>query len=144
MNSPQKVVQMMKFASASVLAAIAVAGMTAMPAAADTVAPTTDATATSNMSLKDPRITAAMLDLAKRQNVPVSEVRVVSANEGMWSSGAAGCPQPDRMYTMALVPGSKLVLAIGSTEFVYPNFGYCATPGGAFYPGMLKPVVIPA
>lgn len=36
-----------------------------------------------------------------------------------WRDGALGCPSPDRLYTQALVPGWRIVVADGSRRATY-------------------------
>jgi hypothetical protein len=35
-------------------------------------------------------------------------LQVFSTQKITWSDGSLGCPQPDRMYTQALVPGYRI------------------------------------
>jgi hypothetical protein len=44
-------------------------------------------------------------DAAKRGGTPRAQLQVRSVKSVVWSDGSMGCPQPDRMYTQALVPG---------------------------------------
>lgn len=43
-------------------------------------------------------------------------VRVVAAEAVTWSDGSIGCPQPGMNYTMALVPGYRVVFAVAQGE----------------------------
>jgi hypothetical protein len=36
----------------------------------------------------------------------------VAWDEGQWSDGSMGCAEPGRIYTQALVPGWRIVLAV--------------------------------
>jgi len=56
------------------------------------------------------RIEQARADLAQRLNLDPGEIEVISATAVTWRSSALGCPQPDMMYTQALVPGYRIVL----------------------------------
>jgi hypothetical protein len=62
---------------------------------------------------------AAVNDLAASQGVDPSAVEVVTAEEVTWPDGALGCPEPDQMYTQALVPGYRIVLEVDGTEVHY-------------------------
>lgn len=47
-----------------------------------------------------------------------------------WPDGSLGCPRPGAMYTMALVPGYRVVLRSGDREYAYHasksgHFVYC-------------------
>lgn len=63
-------------------------------------------------------------DLAKRLNVDPASIKVVSEKEVTWNDGSMGCPQPEMMYTQALVEGSQVVLASGK------NYEYHAGSNG--------------
>jgi hypothetical protein len=58
-------------------------------------------------------------DLAAKQGVQASEVKVVSAQAVNWPNGALGCPQPGMMYTQAIVPGYRVELEAAGKRFVY-------------------------
>lgn len=62
---------------------------------------------------------AARADLAGRMNVETAEIDVVERRFVTWRNGAMGCPEPDMMYTQALVPGVWIRLAIGDQRFDY-------------------------
>ena len=61
----------------------------------------------------------ALRDLSRRLNVPASDIEVRAVDAVTWSDGALGCPQPGLAYTQALVPGYRVVLATGETEYHY-------------------------
>ncbi|TNC17558.1 hypothetical protein FHE66_09720 [Georgenia sp. 311] len=94
--------------------------------------PTGGATPTSPAT-DAPGVAAAVADLAEHLGVDPAEVVVVSLQDVTWPDGSLGCPQPGMSYTMAQVPGSRLVLAAQGREFSYhagsePVFTRCATP----------------
>ncbi len=62
---------------------------------------------------------AARADLAGRMNVETADIEVVERRFVTWRNGAMGCPEPDMMYTQALVPGVWIRLAIGDQRFDY-------------------------
>ena len=43
----------------------------------------------------------------------------VTLQDVVWSDGSLGCPQPGILYTQALVPGWRVVVADGPREWVY-------------------------
>jgi hypothetical protein len=47
-------------------------------------------------------------DAEKRTGAPRSQIEIISTEKITWNDGALGCPQPDRMYTQALVPGYRI------------------------------------
>lgn len=66
-----------------------------------------------------PQVENAVADLAERQEVAESDVRVESVTEVTWPDGSLGCPQPGEMYTQALVEGLEIVLSVGATRYAY-------------------------
>jgi|GEM_PF-913716 len=62
---------------------------------------------------------AIQADLADQSGVDLSEIRVVRDQMVIWSDGSLGCPQPEMMYTQALVPGYWVVLQVGDKEYDY-------------------------
>ncbi|MDP8904549.1 MAG: hypothetical protein M3N29_04430 [Chloroflexota bacterium] len=55
-------------------------------------------------------------DAAERANVAQSEVSVLRSEAVTWRDGSLGCPEPGGMYTQALVPGYRVVLAANGQE----------------------------
>jgi hypothetical protein len=62
---------------------------------------------------------AAVADLAASEGVDPGAIDVVTAEEVTWPDGALGCPEPDQMYTQALVPGYRIVLDVEGDEVHY-------------------------
>lgn len=62
---------------------------------------------------------AARADAARRSGVAADALQLVSAERVTWRDGGLGCPQPGMAYTMALVPGFRVVLKAGSESFDY-------------------------
>ena len=61
----------------------------------------------------DHRVPAALLeqllqDAQQRSGMARSQLEIISTEQVTWNDGALGCPQPDRMYTQALVPGYRV------------------------------------
>lgn len=78
-------------------------------------------------------ITIATSDVADRAEVDEEDVTFVEFEQVTWSDGALGCPQPDEMYTQALVEGYRLVLEANGERYIYHGaIGddpfYCADP----------------
>lgn len=59
------------------------------------------------------------LDLAGQLDLDISAIKVVSSTAVTWRDGSLGCPQPDMMYTQALVPGYRIVLQVDGREYAY-------------------------
>ena len=58
-------------------------------------------------------------DLAERQGLAASAVKVVSAESVMWPNGALGCAKPGEMSTQAIVPGYRVELEAGGKRYAY-------------------------
>ena len=68
------------------------------------------------------------------------DVEVVKAEAITWNDGAMGCPQPDVMYTQALVPGYQVIFSVGGKTFDYHladsgSFLLCENSLPSFVPG---------
>lgn len=68
---------------------------------------------------EDPRVAAAIADLAKRQGVKSEEITVVSNDKVTWRDGSLGCPEPGKMYTMVLTDGVRVVLEAAGKTYEY-------------------------
>jgi len=58
-------------------------------------------------------------DLGKRTGANTSAMRVVRAEEVVFSDGSLGCGRPGQSYTQATVPGFRVILAVGGKEYDY-------------------------
>jgi hypothetical protein len=54
-----------------------------------------------------------------RQRSGDASARIASTESVTWRDGSLGCPQPDRMYTQALVRGWRLRVQAGGQELDY-------------------------
>jgi hypothetical protein len=61
----------------------------------------------------------AVVDLAARLRVEPGQIEVISAEPITWSDGSLGCPQPDQLYTQALVDGYRVILGHAERVFLY-------------------------
>ncbi|MFO1467939.1 MAG: hypothetical protein U1F35_16115 [Steroidobacteraceae bacterium] len=62
-----------------------------------------------------PPVDAALDDAAGRMGLPRNQVTVVRVEQVTWRDAALGCPEPDKMYTQALVAGYRITLqAVGN------------------------------
>lgn len=50
---------------------------------------------------------------AQDAGVDAGEVEVITAEAVTWNDGSLGCPEPDMVYTQALVPGYRVVVEAG-------------------------------
>lgn len=64
-------------------------------------------------------VAAAKADAAGRSGVAPEAIAVDLAQAVTWRDGSLGCPQPGVMYTMALVPGWRVVLRAGGSRLDY-------------------------
>jgi hypothetical protein len=62
---------------------------------------------------------AVVADAAKRFAVPESSVVLVRAEQVTWPDASLGCPEPETMYTQALVPGFRVVAKTSGGELLY-------------------------
>jgi len=76
-------------------------------------------TSSSPTPAEDPKVAAAIADLAKRQGVKSEEITVVSNDKVTWRDGSLGCPEPGKMYTMALTDGVRVVLEAAGKTYEY-------------------------
>ncbi len=60
-----------------------------------------------------------MTDLAERLGVDTAAITVTVYEGVTWRDGSLGCPKPDMMYTMALVPGRRMVLTVDGKDYAY-------------------------
>jgi hypothetical protein len=67
----------------------------------------------------DAEVEAAVADLAAAEGRDPDDIRVVAAERVVWADGSLGCPDPDGMYTQALVEGYRVVLALDGDEVHY-------------------------
>jgi hypothetical protein len=64
-------------------------------------------------------VTVAVNDLAARLDIPREQIEVVAYEPVTWNDGSLGCPQPDMMYTQALVDGYVIQLRAGGQTYTY-------------------------
>ena len=70
------------------------------------------------MSYQD-QIDAAKVDFANHFDKSEDQFEVWEAVAVDWASGAIGCPKKGMSYTMALVPGFRIVIKAGEKEYHY-------------------------
>jgi hypothetical protein len=64
-------------------------------------------------------VEAAIEDAAATAGVEPADVQVLTSELVTWPDGSLGCPQPDEMYTQALVEGYRIVLEVAGQEIAY-------------------------
>lgn len=103
-------------------------------------------------ALRDmPAVRAALSDFTASLSAGDGPAHVVAVSEVTWPDSALGCPQPDEMYTQALVPGYRVRLAAGDTIAEYhTNRGHVGAVivrrcgAGALVPPGADPAVLEA
>ncbi len=73
-------------------------------------------------------VNSAAQDLARRLDVKLTQIEVLAIESVVWNDGSLGCPQPDKAYTMAQVPGLRMLF--GHDGKIYQ---YHATNSGPFF-----------
>lgn len=58
-------------------------------------------------------------DLLSRTGRDRAEIEVIKAEAVTWPDGSIGCPQPDMMYTQALVDGYQVIFASNGQAYDY-------------------------
>lgn len=107
------------------LAAAVLAGGCAAPGRSDATAPpAARAAPVAKESLPmnadlQAMVQAALADAARRAAPGAAAPTVLSAERVTWADGSLGCPQPGRMYTMALVPGYRIRIQSGAEQLDY-------------------------
>lgn len=72
----------------------------------------------------------ARADLAKRLDVRVSEVQVVSSEATTWPDAALGLPRLGEVVAMVQTPGRKIVLEVKKVPFLYTSSAKAVRFGG--------------
>ena len=65
------------------------------------------------------QISGAVADLAARTGIEADTITVRQARAVSWGSSAVGCPEKDKSYTQAIVPGVLLFLEADGTLYRY-------------------------
>ena len=58
-------------------------------------------------------------DLAHRLEIDASDIELIEAQFVRWPNSALGCPEPDMMYTQALVTGYRIRLVADGRPYHY-------------------------
>lgn len=61
----------------------------------------------------------AIADAAAHFDVDASSIEVAAAEAVTWPDGALGCPEPDEVYTQALVDGYRILLEVDGATVAY-------------------------
>jgi len=64
-------------------------------------------------------VRTALTDAARRAPSGAPAPSLISAEHVTWPDGSLGCPQPGRVYTMALVRGYRIRVQSGGAELDY-------------------------
>ena len=95
------------------------------------------------LPLDSPPVQSAVADLSTQLGVAADEITVLRAEPVIWSDGSLGCPQPDMMYTQALVDGVFIQLQVGDAIYSYHGGGsqdpFLCESAAPVAPGELPP-----
>jgi hypothetical protein len=84
--------------------------------------------------------TQAALDLARRLNVPVERVELISVNRTEMPVGSLGCGPTESVGQPALIIGDEIILRAGGQEYTYRSDGRRLVPcSPAAFPGGRDP-----
>lgn len=101
------------------MAAAAPIAMVSCMAANEPVPPPSSSSPAPSPALPAALADAVRADAAKRGGAAPDTVRIERVEMVTWRDGSLGCPQPDRMYTQALVPGWRIAVTVGSQTLAY-------------------------
>lgn len=90
-------------------------GVDARPSA---LSPMSDTPTARPLSLES-LVQAALLDAARVTGRRGADLRVLDAAAVDWPDGSAGCPEPDVLYTQAVVPGFRIRIQAGDAVLNY-------------------------
>jgi hypothetical protein len=65
-------------------------------------------------------------DLARRLDLSVSQIRLISIEAVEWLDGSLGCPQPGMMYAQVITPGFLIVLEAAGQSYEYHTDRNCS------------------
>lgn len=93
-------------------------------------------------------IEQAREDLAGRLGVDVETVDLVSFERGVWPDGSIGCPEEGKLYTQAVVIGTRIVISHDDESFAYHQAGdeepfICEDPAEGAFRGQEGDALIP-
>jgi len=66
-----------------------------------------------------PGVVFAIEDLARYLGVSIDIIDWVSFEDVLWPDASLGCPQPDTLYTQAVVAGSLIVFEVEGVRYAY-------------------------
>jgi hypothetical protein len=75
------------------------------------------------LNTDNPIVLAAAKDLAKRLNVGLNDIAVISFEAVVWPDGGLGCPRPGMIYTQVQQDGARILLQVGGTVYQYHSGG---------------------
>ncbi|MCL4339075.1 hypothetical protein M1271_05290 [Patescibacteria group bacterium] len=61
----------------------------------------------------------AKADLAKKLDMSVSDIQVISITQKDWSDTSMGCPKRNQMYSQVVTPGYVIVLQASEKNYTY-------------------------
>lgn len=72
--------------------------------------------------------TLARMDLARRLQVPIDEIKSTDTRQVVWIDGSIGCPEPEQTYKPAPTKGYVLDLSYHERKYTYHSDTYRVIP----------------
>ncbi len=66
-----------------------------------------------------PEVQAALNDAARVTGLAIDKLKLGTVERVTWRDGSLGCPEPDLMYTQALVPGLRIRIDAAGRQLEY-------------------------
>lgn len=125
------------------------ASFTAMPP--DTTSAIGDETDDTMEQVKRPDellIEQAREDLSGHLGVSVESIELITFERGIWADGSLGCPEEGKLYTQAVVIGTRMILSHAGESFAYHQAGdeppfLCEDPVEGAFSGQGGDALIP-
>jgi len=64
-------------------------------------------------------VARAKKDLARRKNISGEKIFLKDMERVTWPDASLGCPLPGKMYAQVAIPGYRLILSDGTTDYEY-------------------------
>lgn len=71
------------------------------------------------MGASEEIVVLARKDLARRRGVPAERIAIKHIEDVVWPDASLGCPEKDKSYAQVIIPGYRLVLSDGTSDFEY-------------------------
>ncbi len=72
-----------------------------------------------DMGANDEMVALAKKDLARRRDISAERIALKHIEGVDWPDASLGCPEEEKAYAQAIIPGYRLVLSDGTADFEY-------------------------